>query len=281
MSAVNFLDLSPENAEYSSSKAVILSAPFDRTSTWKKGADKGPGAIIEASAHVELYDIETDSSVYTRGIHTVSKPLTGNTPGELISNIAAAVSGYVADNKLPVLLGGNHTVAIGGVKGVYEQTTQFSVLQLDAHADLREEYEGSPFNHACVMARIKELVPIVQVGLRSMERMELAAGDPGRMFFAHNIYAYNSWIKECVSLLEDTVYITIDLDVFDPGIMPATGTPEPGGLTWYQVLALLKSVCREKRVIGFDVVELCPGENHAPAFLAAKLVYKCLSYILG
>jgi agmatinase len=280
MKACNFLDLPPKYTDYRNSKAAILSAPFDSTSTWKKGADKGPAAILEASAYVEHYDIETDSSIYTRGIHTYPKPITGKTPEELIPAIAHVVSACIADDKLPVLLGGNHTVSIGGVQGIYEQTRGFSVLQLDAHADLREEYEGSRFNHACVMARIKEFVPIVQVGLRSMESTEKTAGDPRRMFFAHEIYQHNEWIKECISLLEETVYITIDLDVFDPGIMPATGTPEPGGLSWYQVLGLLKAVCREKRVIGFDVVELCPGENHGPIFLAAKLIYKCLSYIL-
>ncbi|MBN2444119.1 MAG: agmatinase [Spirochaetales bacterium] len=281
MSIRNFLDLSSNDSGYDSSRVVIISVPFDRTSSWKKGADKGPEAIINASAHVELYDIETDSSVYSQGIHTLSPVISGKTPEELIPKVTHTVSRCLKDNKIPVILGGNHTVSIGAVMGLGDHYKKCTVLQLDAHADLRDEYEGSRFNHACVMARVKELFPFVQVGIRSMDISEKEKNDFRRIFFAGDIYSDNSWIKECLSLLEENVYITIDLDVFDPGIMPSTGTPEPGGLSWYQVLALLKSVCTTRNVIGFDVVELCPGANHAPDFLAAKLVYKCLSYILS
>jgi agmatinase len=152
-------------------------------------------------------------------------------------------------------------------------------LQFDAHSDLRDEYEGSKYNHACVMARIRELCPIVQVGIRSMDISEKPALVEDRVFFAHDIHDSLAWIDQVVAKLTEQVYITIDLDAFDPSIMPSTGTPEPGGLRWYEVLTLLKTVCRRRTVVGFDIVELCPVEtNWAPDFLAAKLIYKILSY---
>ena len=154
-----------------------------------------------------------------------------------------------------------------------------TVLQLDAHADLRDEYDGSKFNHACVMARIKELCPAVQVGIRSMDISEKESIDPDKTFFAKDIVDTADWIQNVISLLSDNVYVTIDLDVFDPSIVPSTGTPEPGGLGWYEVLSLLKNLSSAKNIVGFDVVELCPNENNkAPDFLAAKLIYKFLSY---
>ena len=149
-------------------------------------------------------------------------------------------------------------------------------LQLDAHSDLRDEYEGSKYNHACAMARIKENGPIVQVGIRSMDKSEKSNMDKKRVFFSHDIQNNNSWIKKVLKLLTKNVYITIDLDVFDPGIMPSTGTPEPGGLGWYKVIDLLKEVCKIKNLVGFDVNEMMPGKNKAPDFLAAKLIYKLI-----
>jgi agmatinase len=154
-----------------------------------------------------------------------------------------------------------------------------SVLQLDAHSDLRDEYEGSKLNHACVMARIKEVCPIVQVGIRSMDVSERPSVDPDRVFFAKDIHDTTDWVEHVIARLTGQVYVTIDLDVFDPSIMPSTGTPEPGGLLWYDVVTLLKEVCQHKTVVGFDVVELCPIENNwAADFLAAKLIYQVLSY---
>jgi agmatinase len=178
-----------------------------------------------------------------------------------------------------VVIGGEHSVSIGSIKTYAEHFANLTVLQLDAHADLREKYNGSKYNHACVMARAKELCPIVQVGIRSMDYSEKESIDPSRTFFAKDIYNNTDWIKKVISKLSDKVYITIDVDVFDPSIMPSTGTPEPGGLLWYDVIGFLKSVFEKKDVVGFDVAELCPDtKNKAPDFLAAKLIYKLLSY---
>jgi len=274
-----FCGLPDKNNDYAHAFAVILPIPFDKTSTWVKGADKGPAAIIEASQYLEFYDIETGSEVLKRGIFTAGPIRSASSPA-LIRKTDSIVSKYLKDNKLVVTLGGEHSVSIGVIKCYAKHYKDLSVLHLDAHADSRDSYEGSPYNHACVIARTREFVGnIVSVGIRSMDASERPGIDRKRMFFAHMIHDSDKWIDGVVRLLTGGVYITIDLDVFDPGIMPSTGTPEPGGLSWYQVLKLLAAVVRTKRVVGFDVVELCPSHSRAPDFLAAKLVYTLLSYI--
>jgi agmatinase len=274
-----FCGLSHNDSDYSRASIVILPVPFDKTSTWLKGADKGPAAIIEASRYLEFYDIETDSEVFKKGIFT-AKPVRSSSSSVLIKKTDSAVSRYLKDNKLVVTLGGEHSIAIGIIESYARHYKNLSVLHLDAHADSRDTYEGSRYNHACVIARAREYTSnIVSVGIRSMDFFERSGFDRKKMFFAHEIHDSDKWISKAVSRLTDTVYVTIDLDVFDPGIMPSTGTPEPGGLGWYQVLKLLSSVARSKRIVGFDVVELCPSNSKAPDFLAAKLIYTLLSYI--
>ncbi|MFA4919464.1 MAG: agmatinase [Thermodesulfovibrionales bacterium] len=275
----NFCGLSGALTAYSQASAVILPVPFDKSSTWLKGADKGPAAIIEASKYLEFYDIETDSEVYKEGIFTAN-PIHAASSAVLLRKTDATVSRYLKDNKLVVTLGGDHSVSIGVIKSYATHCENLSILHLDAHADSRDSYEGNPYNHACVMTRVREFTKnIVSVGIRSMDSSERAYVDRKKMFFAHDIHASDKWINNAVRLLNDSVYITIDLDVFDPGIMPSTGTPEPGGLGWYQVMKLLASVSKSKRIVGFDVVELCPSKHKAPDFLAAKLIYTLLSYI--
>ena len=261
---------------------AIVPVPYDQTCTWIKGADKGPSAIIKASANMELYDIETDSEVYRKGIFTELPLSKLNGPEEVVEAVSQAVQRHIDNGRFTVVIGGEHSVSIGAIwahAGNYKNVT---VLQLDAHADLRDEYNGSRYNHACVMARAKEFAPIVQVGIRSMDISEKAVIDMEKTFLVRDIIDSNSWVKAVISNLSDNVYVTIDLDVFDPSIMSSTGTPEPGGLLWYDVLALLKAVCAKRNVIGFDVVELCPKpDNNAPDFLAARLIYKLLSYRFG
>jgi len=274
-----FCGLPNSKADYGRAPTVILPVPFDKTSTWQKGADKGPAAILEASANIEFYDIETDSEVFKKGIYTAN-PIHAASPSVLIKKTDSEASRYLKDGKLVVTLGGEHSVSIGVIRAYARRYRDLSVLHLDAHADSRDSYEGSPYNHACVIARVRECTEnIVSVGIRSMDASERPAIDSKRMFFAHEIYDSDKWIESVVLLLTGTVYITIDLDVFDPGIMPSTGTPEPGGLGWYQVMKLLSSVSRAKRIVGFDVVELCPSNLRAPDFLAAKLIYTLLSHI--
>ena len=278
--AKNFGDLWGEYSNIRDARIVIIPVPYDRTSTWIKGADKGPTAIIEASANMELYDIETGSEVYRKGIFTADAlKVEDLLPEDMIEMVSEEVRHYIEKEKFTVVVGGEHSVSIGSIKAHVKSSADVTVLQLDAHTDLRDEYNGSKYNHACVMARVREACPIVQVGVRSMDSSEKEFIDRGRVFFAEDIYSRTGWIDEAVGKLSGKVYVTIDLDVFDPSIMPSTGTPEPGGLLWYEVLRLLKAVSDKKDIVGFDVVELCPNErNKAPDFLAAKLIYKMLSY---
>ena len=275
----NYGGLTEEFTRYPSSDIIIIPVPYDGTSTWIKGADRGPLAILEASANMELYDIETDSEVYRRGIHTTASITTDEGPEALAEIVKEKVMAAFKDRKFPVLIGGEHSVSIGAFQSAGEAFENLTILQIDAHADLRMSYEGSSFNHACVMARAKEIAPVVQVGIRSMSVEEKENMDTHRVFFAREIVSSNHWQRDALDLLEDNVYITIDLDAFDPALVPATGTPEPGGLDYYQVLDFLRIVNRKRNIVGFDVVELCPVEAmKASDFLASKLLYQLLSF---
>ena len=278
---MNFGGIPPIYTDYSKSPIVILPVPFDATSTWIKGADRGPDAILEASANMELYDIDTDTEVYLKGIHTAEPVIVDSSPEELAVKVHESVSRFLSDGKFVVTLGGEHSVTIGAVQAFAAKIPGISVLQIDAHTDLRPEYEGSRFNHACVMARVRELCPIVQVGIRSMDVIEKPYISADRIFYAKDIVgADKSWIDNVIDRLSDQVYVTIDLDGFDPSIVPATGTPEPGGLFYYDVINLIRKLISRKDVVGFDVVELCPMDgNKASDFLASKLIYQLLSYI--
>jgi len=265
--------------DYGSSEIIIVPVPYDETSTWMKGADNGPEAILEASASLEFYDLETGTEVHRRGIHTISPLREKNSPEALVNSVYDTVISLLADNKFPVIIGGNHTVSIGAIKAFAAHFKDFTVLQLDAHTDLRQEYEGSGMNHACVMARAREYAPVVQVGIRSMAAEEVPYAETDRIFPAHKLRYDKSLYSRAVDLLTDNVYITIDLDVFDPSLMPSTGTPEPGGPDYYEIMHFLRDVAGERNVTGFDVVELCPSPaNKAPDFAAAKIIYQLLSY---
>lgn len=277
-----FGDIPDNYSNYETSKIVILPVPYDKTSTWMKGADKGPDAIIGASWNMYLYDIETDSEVYKKGIYTDTPVNVPESPEEMVNLVSARVLEHTRNGKFIVTIGGEHSVSVGPVYAHSEinREQNISVLQLDAHADLQEEYEGSRYNHACAVARIREKFPVVQAGIRSMDLIEKEQAEEGRIFYAKDIHDNHEWIDKVIGKLTDTVYVTIDLDVFDISVMPATGTPEPGGLLWYDVLKLLKKLAENKKIIGFDVVELCPNDFSKPYdFLAAKLIYKFLSYI--
>ncbi len=267
---------------YPDSHIVILPVPYDETSTWMKGADKGPDAILEASLNLEFYDIETDSEVHKKGIFTLEPLLEKSSPEVLVNSVRNKVSFLLSEKKFPVIIGGNHTISIGAIRAFSEVTDDFSVLQLDAHSDLRQEYEGSSFNHACAMARAREYAPVIQVGIRSMSAEELPSAERGRIFFAHELYYNKNLYTKAIDLLSKNVYITIDLDVFDPSLIPSTGTPEPGGPEYFEIMHFLREVAKRKNIIGFDVVELCPNPlNKMPDFVAAKVIYQLLSYIFN
>ncbi|MGA2406650.1 MAG: agmatinase [Bacteroidales bacterium] len=264
---------------YSESGIIIVPVPYDETSSWMKGADKGPDAILEASVNLEFYDVETSSEAHLTGINTIDPILEKGTPQKLVKAVHDKTLSLLSEKKFPVIIGGNHTVSIGAIKAFSESYENLSVLQLDAHADLRQVYEGSEFNHACAMARAREYAPILQVGIRSMSSDEVPFVERDRIFFSHELYYDKSLYEKAIDRLSENVYITIDLDVFDPSIMPSTGTPEPGGPAYFELMHFLRDVIITRNVVGFDVVELCPSEtNKSPDFIAAKIIYQLLSY---
>lgn len=281
MTQPNFGGLEPEYSQYSTARYLVLPIPYDQTSTWQKGADQGPQAILAASANMELYDIETDSEPYLAGIHTAEPLLCTEPPDQLYEQVLKQSREIVRDGKMLFTIGGNHSVPIGACQACCEAhpREEVSILQIDAHTDLRESYDGNAYSHACAMARMKAWGKPVQIGIRSMDRSEREYLGDSQIFWASEIHHNPDWIDQVLAVLNDKVYLTIDLDGLDPSIMPATGTPEPGGLGWYQVLDLLESVLREKELLGCDLVELCPrpGLFHAE-FLAAKLLYKIMAF---
>lgn len=285
----NFGGIPPEISDWDKSRFVVLPVPFDHTTSFQPGTNKGPKAAIEASAYMELYDEELNIEPCDAGIHTLGQLEVGLDSEETIERIQKAASDIINAGKIPVTIGGEHSVTFGVVKALKEKYKDFTVLQFDAHADLRKEYQGSELSHACVMRRVHELgVKIVQVGIRSMSKGEaefLQKADNIYTYYAANIMDADSdsgnWMDDAASHLSGNVYITIDVDVFDPAYMPATGTPEPGGLDWYKVTRLLRKVCKNCNIIGFDAMELSPiAGQPASDFLTAKLLYKLMGYTL-
>ncbi len=280
----NFGALPKPYSDFNYAKIAVLPIPYEVTTSYIPGTRLGPQAIIAASSQVELYDEELDAEPYEAGICTLNNLEPDLTSPENMCRRIAQVAGWLVEQgKFPVALGGEHTVSLGMVQGLLPHYPNLSVLQLDAHADLRDEYQGSPYSHACVLRRIREIIPVVQqVGIRNLSRPEadFVKGNNLKLHYALKMVQDSGWIEQVIAQLSDPVYITLDLDVFDPGIMPAVGTPEPGGLGWYQVLALLRQVFQQRKVIGFDVVELAPLPGNAgPDFMAAKLIYKMIGYL--
>jgi agmatinase len=277
-----FGGLLPEDSAFDQAQVVILPIPYEQTTTYGTGTKEGPHALIAASRHMELYDEELDYEVYQVGIHTLRElePLASGPKG-MLDRITEVTGELLDHGKFVVGLGGEHTISFGIVRAYAERFQGLSVLQFDAHTDLRDSYQGTPYNHASVLRRISEIVPAVQVGIRSLSREEatwIKAHD-ARLFYASEVVGSPSIATAISEALTDQVYITICLDGFDPSIMPAVGTPEPGGLGWYDVLRIVRRVAETRHIVGFDVVELFPiPGNVAPDFLAAKLVYKVLGY---
>ena len=279
---MNFGGIYPECSIHDAS-FVVVPVPYDLTSTYQPGSRRGPAAIIEASTNMELYDEELKKETYLAGIHTIL-PLAveARGPKYMINAVHKEISKIVSLNKIPVMLGGEHSISFGAVSAIKEKYPKLMVLQLDAHADLRESYQGSPFSHASVARRISEICPLVQVGIRSMskEEADFLPKSKVKSYSADFALENKKWCETICENLSGDVFISIDLDVFDPSIMPATGTPEPGGMYWKNVLHLLKTVSRSCRIRGFDVVELAPLPGIvAPDFMAAKLIYRLMGYI--
>jgi agmatinase len=279
---MNFGGIYPE-CSLRDAQFVVIPVPYDLTSTYQPGSRRGPAAIIEASTNMELYDEELKKETYLAGIHTASPvSVDARGPKYMIRAVRKKISRVVLQNKIPVMLGGEHSISLGAVQAVAEKYPKLTVLQLDAHADLRDSYQGTPYNHACVARQVAEFCDLVQVGIRSMSREEgdFLPQSKVKSYSADYVFENKNWAQTVAGHLKGDIYITIDLDVFDPSIMSATGTPEPGGLTWRDVLQLLRLVSRKGTIRGFDVVELAPLPGVvAPDFMAAKLIYRLMGYM--
>lgn len=275
----NYAGIPDEFAQLEKAKVVLIPVPYDGTSTWGKGSDKGPRAFLEASEQLEWYDIETGTEVYQQGVFLAPAVAEKSTPEALVDAVHKTTKEYIKRNKFVTLVGGEHSISIGTIRAFNECFDNLTVLHIDAHADLRKTYDGSRYNHACAVHEASQNTNLVQVGIRSMDAMEKSFMDEEKTFFAHDMVSDEYWIDKAIEAMTDNVFITLDFDALDPSIMPATGTPEPGGLLWYETLDFLKQVFAERNVVGFDLMELCPDPAHKSAdFLAAKLYYKMLSY---
>jgi agmatinase len=281
---VNFLGLPDDEARYDDARGVVVPVPWEATVSYGVGTAKGPAAILDASRYVELYDEVLREEPYRRGgIHTAPPiDVVGADPIAFLDRLEAVAAHLFADGKFPVFLGGEHSLTTAPVRAAKDAFDDLSILQLDAHADLRESYEGTPWSHASVMRRVHELgVPAVPVGIRaiSVEEAEFIQDEDLPVFWSHRIAHGEEWMDTVLNTLSDTVYLTFDVDFLDPSLIPATGTPEPGGGFWHETMRFLGYVFQEKNVIGMDVVELAPIPGfHAPDFVIARLVHRCLGY---
>lgn len=280
---VNFLGLDKEYSDYDKSKIVVVSVPYEKTVSFGGGTALGPQAIIQASTQVELYDEELDSEPFKVGVHTRDElPVRDLPPEKMLDLLSLEVRAVLKDKKIPLIFGGEHSITTGAIRAIKDFCDDLCVLQLDAHADLRAEYQGSIYSHASVMSRIREICPAVQVGIRSLsiEEGRLIKENKYPVFFAHEIAYDEGWISRVIKAISSkNVFVTLDIDVFCSSLMPATGTPEPGGLDWYQVTGLLKEVGSRFNVVGMDIVELAPMKGfNAADFLTAKLAYKSIGY---
>lgn len=274
------MDMDDEYTLLENAKYVLLPVGYDGTSTFVKGADKGPQAILDASDSLELYDIQYQYSAYEAGIYTDHFDYDFSSPDSMVQSVYQRVKHFMQQDKCIGLLGGEHSVSVGAIQAMSESHKDLTVLQFDAHADLRDDYHDSIFNHACVMRRAQDYARVVQVGIRNVCEEEMHNVVDENMFYAHNIYNNEDWMEPALERLTDNVYITFDLDGFDPSILPATGTPLPGGLQWYPTLKFIQKVIQSRNVVGFDVVELCPqADSIVSDVLAATLVYKIITLL--
>jgi len=267
---------------FEDARTVIVPVPYGETVTYMTGTENGPSAILEASNNMELFDEELNKETYETGIHTLPLlEVSGLKPEEMIGKVEASVSDILKHGKMPVVLGGEHSVSIGAVKAVKDIYKDVSVLYFDAHHDMRDSYGGSRYNHACVARRVLEIAPLAEVGVRSLSLAEFdfLAGKDIKIINMQYMMKNPGWHDTVREYLSGHVYISIDMDVFDPSIMLSVGTPEPGGMLWQDFLASVRNIIKGKKIVGFDAVELCPIKGIvAPDFMAAKLIYKLIGY---
>lgn len=279
----NFGLLEPGDCAYETSRVAVLPVPFERTTSYGKGTVHGPAAILRASQAMELYDEELGCEPYTQGIATLPAFLPeAFDMAEAMAELQAEAKAHMERGKLLVTLGGEHSLSQAPILAAREVFGEIGVVQFDAHSDLREEFEGTPYSHASVMKRVHDAgIPILAVGIRSLSAPEAALIREKRLpvIWGHHLDQAEELFPGMLAGLPEKVYLTFDIDYFDPALVPATGTPEPGGGHWWPTLKLLRHLFQAKTVVAMDVVELAPlGGQSASDFLTAKLIYKCLGY---
>ncbi|HEX3142571.1 MAG TPA: agmatinase, partial [Pyrinomonadaceae bacterium] len=271
-------------SSFEKSRILIWPVSYEGTVSYGGGTGRGAMAIIDASRNMELYDDETDAEIYKVGIHTVDEFQAVDPPERMMNSLYERAKELVGSGKFVTMIGGEHSVSAPVIRAHAEKFDNLSVLQIDAHADLRDTYDGTPHSHASIMARVvKDMrIPAVQVGIRSISVDEARVLDqlPTRIFWAKDIVGRDDWWDDAVEGLTDNVYLTIDIDGLDPSLVSATGTPEPGGLGWYETIGLIRTLARKRNVVGMDLTEYSyvEGQN-ASAFLCAKLIYKTLGFV--
>lgn len=281
----NFLGYGPTEVDLDMSKAVIIPVPYDATTSYKAGARDGPAAILRSSVQLEDYDLELDGDASSYGIYTTpSLPINVDGPKQMIDLVENEVSKYINKDKIIGVLGGEHSISLGVVRALKKTYSDLTVLYLDAHADMRESYQGSHFSHGCTARRIVEYAPITLAGVRSVSSEEkdfISQSSIPIFTWPHDFISTTDWTNKILETLKPDVYVSIDLDVLDPSIMSAVGNPEPGGMDWLELISLLRTISKTRNIVGFDIVELSPGEGpESCTYLAAKLVYKMISYVI-
>lgn len=269
-------------SDFDNARILIWPIPYEGTVSYGRGTADGPRAIINASRNMELYDEEINESVYRLGIHTLPELKSIDEPEAMMKQIEHEAEKLLDTEKFLVVLGGEHSISGPVIRVLSRRVDALSVLQIDAHTDLRDTYNGTPHSHTSIMARVVEVCPVVQIGIRSISEVEAQRlpETPTTIYWARDIIGRTDWYESAISHLTENVYLTVDIDGLDPSLVPSTGAPEPGGLGWYDVIGIIRATARARKIIGIDVTELAPvAGNRAPDFLAAKLVYKCLSYI--
>ena len=268
---------------FEKAKVVILPVPYGKTVTYRKGTENGPQAILEASDNLELFDEELGKETCLIGINTAPLlKVNDASPEDMMASVEEKTSDIYKQDKMPVIIGGEHTLTIGAVRAAKTKFKDLSILYFDAHCDLRNEYAGNKYSHACVARRLLEIAPVIEVGVRSLSKEEndFASSEDIKIIKMFDMLKGKDWLGAIKKELSKNIYISIDLDVFDPSIMPSVGSPEPGGIQWYEFLKVMREIIAHKNVVGLDVVELCPVKGILwPDFTAAKLIYKILGYI--
>lgn len=281
MESISYGALGPGFSDYNNSKVVVLPVPYEATTTFLKGTASGPESFLRASAALEFYDEELDWEPIRAGIHTCHAPKLDGTEQACLEEIEQAALRVLRDGKFPLAVGGEHTISLGLVRAAKSLHEHLTVIQLDAHADLRDQYEGSPYNHACVMRRIREICPALQLGVRAMDAGEMSLVREKGWPLVLDLQRRKDplWLDRAFEAVQGPVYLTLDLDALDPALVPGVGTPEPGGFGWYEILEVLRRIFQSFEVVGADIVELCPRPGlESSSFIAAKLGYKIIGY---